>query len=338
MPKNKGKALYRIIRGLIFTSLILLCLALWHMLHSLDWSQQEESKLSNNQKNNSYYLISYADGPEVFFQNRNILAASAINRGFDFIYNFRREHLDHKFVQQNPILNEKFGAGFWLWKPYLILKTLRQVPDGSIVMYADSGALIRKPLTNYIHQGITQGKDIVLFAYDPRLYGYAGRCASGDAFAAMNCLNDSCRNSHHVWAGIIVIRNSIQSRAFIEQWLHLCEQPALLKGLNLLKTPHYPEFSHHQHDEGLLSVLAGREAEKINFVPMDKTFFDHISMHRRKTSEKSLIAFMSKEYIYAERKLWGLLNKIHNVLIAYKNTVFAPSLSINNSEKTGSNQ
>lgn len=296
-----------------------MCLTLWHMLHTVDWSQQAPNKLSENQKNTRYYLISYADGPQVFFQNRNMLAASAINRGFDFIYNYRREHLDPHFVQQNPILNEKCGAGFWLWKSYLILKTLHEVPEGSIVMYADSGALIRKSLTNYIQQGLTPGKDILLFAYDPKLYFYAGACASGDTFVAINCLNDSCRNSHHVWAGIIVVRNSAQSRAFIEQWLHLAEQSELLTGANT-KTPNYPEFRHHQHDEGLLSALAGREADKVNFVPMDKTFFDHISMHRRKTSEQSLMHFMSKEYIHPERKLWRLLNKIHNLFIADKDT------------------
>lgn len=71
---------------------------------------------------------------------------------------------------------------------------------------------------------------------------------------------------------------------------------------------------------------------------MDKTFFDHISMHRRKTSEQSLIGFMSKEYIHAERKLWRLLNKMHNLLIAYKNALLTLSLSTNNSGKTGSDQ
>ncbi len=303
----------------IFTSLVLLCLTLLHMLHTLDWSEQKPNLLSQIQKSASYYLISYADGPPIFFQNRNILAASAINRGFDFIYNFRREHLDPHFVQQNPILNEPCGAGFWLWKPYLILKTLNQVPDGSIVMYADSGLLVRKSLPNYIEQGMQQDKDILLFAYDPALDGYAGYCASGDTFAAIDCLNDKCRNSPHVWAGIIIVRNSAKSRAFIEQWLHLAEQPDLLKGSNL-KTPNYPEFRHHQHDEGLLSALAGREAAKINFVPMDKNFFAHIGTHRRKTSEQSLIGLMSSEYIYQERKLpnWWWIRKMRNLWMTYK--------------------
>ena len=54
------------------------------------------------------YLLSYADGAEIFFMNQNALAASVINRGVDFIFNYRRSHLDQDFIKKHSdILNQK---------------------------------------------------------------------------------------------------------------------------------------------------------------------------------------------------------------------------------------
>ena len=36
------------------------------------------------------------------------------------------------------------GAGYWIWKPYIIWKTLQDVEDGDIVCYIDSACLINK--------------------------------------------------------------------------------------------------------------------------------------------------------------------------------------------------
>ena len=46
------------------------------------------------------YLISYADGPEVFHKNQNALTASALNKGIDFFLNYKRYHLDKDFIEK----------------------------------------------------------------------------------------------------------------------------------------------------------------------------------------------------------------------------------------------
>ncbi len=65
------------------------------------------------------YLITYADGNDIFFQNQNALTQSALNRGIDFTFNYKAHHIDPVFRNKNAaILNDKAGAGRWLWKPY----------------------------------------------------------------------------------------------------------------------------------------------------------------------------------------------------------------------------
>eukprot|EP00971_Amphidinium_carterae_P086832 1718210-Amphidinium_carterae.1 len=75
--------------------------------------------------------ISYADGCCYKAIKRN--RQSAIAAGVDAAISYNRSALSHAWASRNhEILQHKIGAGWWLWKPYLILKTLRQesVPWG----------------------------------------------------------------------------------------------------------------------------------------------------------------------------------------------------------------
>lgn len=274
---------------------------LLHVLYFLDHSIQPPSQLSQNHKKIDVHLISYADGPMIFAQNQNMLAMSAINRGVDFIYNYRRHHINPAFIQVNPILNSATGAGYWLWKPYLILETLKKIPQGDILIYGDTGLLFRQNIWDYFIEGL-KNKDILLFAYNPKNYKLAGSIASGDVFDALACRSVECREGHHVWAGILVLRNSMVSRRFIQQWLTLCQNSDLLTG-NKQHSANFPEFAVHQHDEALLSVLAAKNREKIAFLPIDKKFSRYMQMHRRKNNDISLLGHISIQYHYIERKL-----------------------------------
>ena len=305
MMKSIKKTLIIIFATLMFIVCLLLMFLFLHTLLEADLSLRPAYKQSPTSLESSLYLISYADGSEVFFRNRNILAYSALNRGVDFIYNYRRSHIEPDFIKNNPILNEPVGAGMWLWKPYLILKTLENIPEGSLLLYADSGLLIRKPIREFIDNEFSDpGKPIMLFAYDPEMYRFAGSYASGDTFYALNCHNDKCRYGHHVWAGIVVVKNNSKSRKFIKDWLDAASDADLLTGTNL-KMPNYPEFLHHQHDEGILSVLASRDSELVQFVKTDKSFIEHFYTHRRKSGNQnmSLFGFTSMDLLRYERKM-----------------------------------
>lgn len=295
------KMLLKVIKGLFFIVPVVLVLLLLHTIYFLDYSIQPTPELSEAQKPVNIHLMSYADGAEIYRQNQNILAMSAIHRGVDFIYNYRRNHIDSAFIHANPIMSNPTGAGYWLWKSYLILETLKKIPEGDILIYADTGLLIRQDIRDYFTKGLGD-KDVLLFAYNPQEYKLAATIASGDVFDALHCRNDHCRYGHHVWAGILVLRNSKQSRSFIEQWLRLGKNTDLLTGRKQHSLP-FPEFEFHQHDEGLLSVLAAKQAALVNFISMDRAFFIHINMHRRKSNRRSLLGCFSIQYSGIERRI-----------------------------------
>jgi len=86
-------------------------------------------------------LINYADQGFIRAQQENARSALTIG-GFDQVICYGRHDLDLYFRWRNRrLLSESRGAGYWLWKPYITLRTLRQrLRDGDILAYCDSDA------------------------------------------------------------------------------------------------------------------------------------------------------------------------------------------------------
>ena len=90
------------------------------------------------------YLINYAD--LAFYESRKQNSLSGIEMGFDAVIQYKKEHIDEEFLTKNElILSRQRGAGYWLWKPYFIAKTLREVQEGDIVFYSDAGSRFINP-------------------------------------------------------------------------------------------------------------------------------------------------------------------------------------------------
>jgi len=228
----------------------------------------------------SVHLVSYADGPEVFFKNQNVLAASAVNKGFDFILNYRRSHLDPTFVKENiAILSQKKGAGFWLWKPWLILKTLETVPENDIVVYMDSGVLFRNPIKPLVD--LANEHEIILFEYDPDEYwGKPVNITKREIFLALECDTEKCHKGRHVWSGAAIFKNTPKSRALVKEWLTYCLDEKLLTD-ELDAAIQHPEFKRQYHDEAILNTLYNKDPEDKYLFPSKIFFEEYATWHHR---------------------------------------------------------
>jgi hypothetical protein len=69
---------------------------------------------------------------------------------------------DPVFANQNRnILNRKKGAGYWLWKPYILLRELNVARDGDIIIYSDA-AVNFVANVSYL-TNLTANQDVVVF-------------------------------------------------------------------------------------------------------------------------------------------------------------------------------
>lgn len=198
------------------------------------------------------YLISYADGDKVFFQNQNTLAFSGINKGIDFIYNYNKFHLDPKFVKDHAaVFAQKKGAGLWLWKPWVISYTLEKIPENAVVFYADSGIVFHSPIHDFVK--MIQDHDMILVGDDPKFT--LGANTKREVFIKLECDNPEFRKLMVVGCSFIILRNTPSTRAFIKKWLEICSLSDDMMNDNPSSLPEHPEFKKHLPEQSILGIL-----------------------------------------------------------------------------------
>lgn len=229
------------------------------------------------------YLISYASGEETFFQNRNLLVTSSLDKGFDYFLNYGPHQIDHSFYKKNKeILSVHRGGGLWLWKPYIIKKTMQAAPENAIIIYSDSGFMFTAPIYNLIEK--FKEKDVLLLHYEKtEIEGTLSYITPRTVLKHFNIDTPEYRNAPHLWAGMVMVKNTPKARAFIDKWLAMCENIDLIKPqINTTSLPEYPEFRWHQDDETLLTVLyAIGNRDGIGLIPTEEISQYIIWHHRR---------------------------------------------------------
>lgn len=227
---------------------------------------------SNNKHNN--WLISFASNG-IYEANQNFLASKSVNKGFDFILNYSTKDIDQEYYNKHKeILSQKRGAGYWLWKPYLIKKTLKMMADGDMLFYIDVGNLFLTNTDFFIDKMSKNKSDILLF----KSYGTNVDSIKRDAYEIME-VDEKYRNYLHIGATIIILRKSARSIEFINQWLKYCENPQLITDSSSIKKE-YPDFVDSRHDQSILTLLYYKNPKGIllldyhNPIICDK-FFHH---------------------------------------------------------------
>ena len=119
------------------------------------------------------------------------------------------------------IQNNKRGYGYWLWKSYLINKTMNKLKDGDILLYCDSGCEILKSEKQYLLEYIEAVKKYKILAHI--LY-----VTNEYAFSKMDLiLKLGMTNYNEVYfcqieAGVILLEVNDLTRKIIKEWYELC--------------------------------------------------------------------------------------------------------------------
>lgn len=157
------------------------------------------------------------------------------------------------FYKKNlKILDQKRGAGFWLWKPYVILDAMESLNFGDVLVYTDSGLLFINKI-NYFDKILCE-TDIVLFKNDNHINS---TWTKRDCFFYMGLDTEEYHNGQQVAATYMLFRKSEYSISFIKEWLFFATDSRIITdsnnecGLN-----NFNDFIDHRHDQSVLSLLA----------------------------------------------------------------------------------
>src|SRR5678815_1619069 len=96
-------------------------------------------------------LVCYASENMTISQEH--LITSSLKHGVERVFSYGVKDIDPFFYGVNKeILMAERGAGYWLWKPYVINKALLQLSEGDILIYSDAGVKIIENVNHIIEK------------------------------------------------------------------------------------------------------------------------------------------------------------------------------------------
>lgn len=178
---------------------------------------------------------------------------------------FSQQNVDTLFIIQHRdhfTNGKEVGAGYWLWKPYLIHKILHDdaiMQEGDFLFYSDAGAFLVgpiHPLLLYMH--LTNAS--YLFFETP--HKQAVHCKR-DSFVRQRCDAPECHEAIQVSTAYSVWRKDAEARQVAKEWLEdakdfqsISDKPNIHGLKNLFG------FKSHGHDQCILTNVLTRRGRR----------------------------------------------------------------------------
>jgi len=205
---------------------------------------------------NKKYFITFSAGNTNYYEASDRLIKQANNLCiFDKIISYTDDYLknDNIFWRQhkNFIENNKKGYGYWIWKSYIIKKTMEQLEDGDVLLYADCGCEIdirkKDKIINYMElvktEYIIGSKTALEKEYNKM-----------DLILLLNILENKYLDTSQHQAGALLFLICEETRILINLWYDLCcdyhnidDSPSRSQNLDC--------FIDHRHDQSVFSLL-----------------------------------------------------------------------------------
>lgn len=205
--------------------------------------------------------ISYGD--ERFSQSLKYNLKTAKKYGkADFVIAYGPNDIDKSFKEKNKeIMSAKKGAGYWLWKPYIISKALEKCSYGDCLVYSDSGTFYMNDINSYIEIMKKNNESIYIGEVNFLEKEYSKR----DAFVYIGVDKLGYENTKQLDASFIMIIKTKKTENIIREWLHFCcDKRIISDDDNQCKLDNYEGFIENRYDQTVLSLVL----KKNNVIPL----------------------------------------------------------------------
>ncbi len=210
------------------------------------------------------YFISFAGGTLEYLEALSRICSQAKSlKIFDKVIGYTPIYLinDKQFWKAHGefIKNNPRGFGYWIWKPYLIKKTLELMEEGDILMYLDSGCEIdyrnKKKILELID--ITKTDKIIgSIACSVKNPCIEKDWTKMDTFIKLNALDSKYTDTAQRQGGAIIILKCKEIVDLVNDWYkyvtidnyHFVDDSASIE-------KNFDSFKENRHDQSIFSIL-----------------------------------------------------------------------------------
>ncbi|WP_301846948.1 hypothetical protein [uncultured Parabacteroides sp.] len=208
---------------------------------------------------NKIYLASFADtrmSPTLKRLGKEAKDSCFFNGIFLYDESLFLENFKQQFADK-LILGSR-GYGYWVWKPYVILETLRKLPNNSILLYVDAGCHINNKgheLLKLFVKRVANSESGLLISELSKtcLERYYSKGDLLDYFNVRN--NKNIVDTPQRQAGVIFIRKEAKNMELIRSWLDLFSFNFHLIDDTPSMSFNLDGFIENRHDQSAFSIL-----------------------------------------------------------------------------------
>lgn len=199
-------------------------------------------------------LINYSHNGFRNSQKQN--TKTGLIHGANRVINYGFNDLDPKFIEKNAniLLNDK-GAGYWLWKPYIILETLKKSNDNDVIFYSDSGVEFINSIHPLVDLCIQKTEGVLVFHMEPIPENKEVLQTKKDTFILMECDTPFYQDSWGRLSSFSLWKKNSFSIKIANEWLEYAQNPQIITDLPSQYGEEDSRFIAHRHDQSILSLL-----------------------------------------------------------------------------------
>lgn len=242
---------YYMFNNKFFTNIILLFIFIYFLI----FIYVKKNQIGNKSKEKKAKIVAISYANYLFQRQLAVNKKSALEFGkVDEYYSYGPNDIDKEFKEKNKeILSRKRGNGYWLWKPYFILKTLREKCDeGDYLIYTDAGILYKNSINIIIKFLNKQNAEMWVIKSKYKEKSYTKR----DAFILLGADQPFYTDTYQYYAAIQIYKKSKFTEKFLEEVLYYSQDKRIITDdPNTLGLKNYKEFIDNRHDQTILSIL-----------------------------------------------------------------------------------
>lgn len=205
-------------------------------------------------------FLSYASGSDFLHTQQNI-ARSAIAVGFDEAISLTPHSISStSFWRDNiDVLERPRGAGYWLWKPYVIQQVLDRLGPNDEILYCDAGRTDYYAFEKFPHALFSrlrsQPTGYITGVSVPQL-GPLSRWTKRDCLTLMKADVPEITSRPQIQATWSLWTRSAEAQRFLGMWLSYgSDRRCITDDPNELGQEDLPGFVEHRHDQSISTIL-----------------------------------------------------------------------------------